>query len=91
MAHIPKLKRLRTEAKLSQARLARLADVDRNTVSACENGKVCQEIKCHMIIDGLNIAYYNKLMRPLDPNMYIVDNALDSVQSSNQMEAVSKK
>lgn len=72
MAHIPKLKSLRMQAGLSQAKLARRADVDRNTVAAAENKKNCQELKCHLIIDGLNKAYYEENGGPLDPKEYIV-------------------
>lgn len=33
-----KIKKLRTEARLSQNRLAAKADLDRGTISNCENG-----------------------------------------------------
>lgn len=76
MSHIPKLKKLRAEARLSQARLARLADVDRATVSAAENGKNCQELKCRMIMDGLNKGHFKAAGRELDADHYIQDGGI---------------
>lgn len=73
MAHIPQLKTLRAKARLSQARLARLADVDRATVSSAENGRNCQEMKCRMIIDGLNKGFFTSNGIELDPDQYLRD------------------
>lgn len=50
MPHIPELKALRLKAELSQAGLARLANIDAQTVSRAENGYEVQDAKCAAII-----------------------------------------
>jgi transcriptional regulator with XRE-family HTH domain len=61
MAHIPRLHEYRMKSKLSQAALARLADIDRETVSRAENGFNVQDVKCAQILDALNnVAPFKK-------------------------------
>ena len=50
----PGLKALRLKAGFSQNKLAREADLDRNTVSAAESGKPVQELSVSKIIQALN-------------------------------------
>lgn len=49
-----RLKSLRMQAGLSQARLGRLADLDRTTVSNAENGKDVQELTVSKMLNVLN-------------------------------------
>jgi transcriptional regulator with XRE-family HTH domain len=48
------IKELRLEARLSIAALARLADVDRNTVERAEEGKPVQDAKAYAIVAALS-------------------------------------
>lgn len=52
----PNLKQLRLEAKLSQNRLARHADLDRTTVSSAENGHEVSEITVSKLSSALTVA-----------------------------------
>ena len=49
MPYIANLKSLRIGCRLSQAALARRANIDRATVSRCENGYSVMDIKCAAI------------------------------------------
>lgn len=48
------LKDLRLEARLSLSKLARKADLDRNTASAAESGRVVQELTVSKIVSVLS-------------------------------------
>lgn len=50
---MPTLKELRLEARLSVSKLARLADVDRQTVERAENGTAIQDVKAYAIVSAL--------------------------------------
>lgn len=52
----PNLRQLRLEAKLSQNRLARQADLDRTTVSSAENGREVSEITVSKLSSALSDA-----------------------------------
>jgi transcriptional regulator with XRE-family HTH domain len=52
----PILKQLRLEAKLSQNKLARLADLDRTTVSKAENGVDVNELSVSKLSSALTKA-----------------------------------
>lgn len=52
----PILKQLRLEAKLSQNKLARLADLDRTTVSKAENGVDVNELSVSKLSSALSKA-----------------------------------
>lgn len=54
MPHIPSLKTLRLKARLSQAQLARSANVDAQTVARAENGYFAQDVKCAAVVEALN-------------------------------------
>ena len=54
MSNDSKLKKLRLEAKVSQARLAGLAELDRGTISAAERGKPIQELTLSKLTDALS-------------------------------------
>lgn len=49
-----RLRKLRMQAGLSQSKLARMADLDRTTVSNAENGKDVQELTISKILRVLN-------------------------------------
>lgn len=49
-----RLRKLRIQAGLSQAKLARMADLDRTTVSNAENGKDVQELTVSKMLNALN-------------------------------------
>ncbi len=59
-----KIKRLRLESKLSLNQLARLADLDRATVSKAEKGGAVSELTLHKIAAALG----QQLERSLDPD-----------------------
>lgn len=67
MPHIPTLAELMLEAKprLSQAKLAAAAGVDRDTVYRASSGYNVGEGKCRDIVDGLNSSEPFKSSRPL--------------------------
>lgn len=48
------IKELRLQARLSIARLAQLADVDRKTVERAEDGLPVQDVKAYAIVDALS-------------------------------------
>jgi len=50
---MPTLKELRLEARLSLTQLARLADVDRQTVDRAENGEPVRDFKASAIAQAL--------------------------------------
>lgn len=56
-----KLKQLRLEAKLSQNKLARKADLDRTTVSNAESGKDVSEITLSKLASALTDALGRKI------------------------------
>jgi DNA-binding XRE family transcriptional regulator len=58
------IKKLRLEAQLSQNKLARLADLDRTTVSSAENGLEISEITLSKLVTALSKA----LGRTISPN-----------------------
>jgi transcriptional regulator with XRE-family HTH domain len=58
-----RLKSLRLEAKLSVSQFARLADLDRATVSKAEKGGAVSELSLHKIAATLS----EELKRPLKP------------------------
>lgn len=58
-----RIKALRLEAKLSQSHLARLADLDRATVSKAEKGTTVSELSMHKMAAALS----QELKRPLVP------------------------
>jgi DNA-binding XRE family transcriptional regulator len=62
------IKNLRLEAKLSLNHLARLADLDRATVSKAEKGGVVSELTIHKMASALS----QELGRPLSPDELIV-------------------
>lgn len=49
-----RVRKLRMQAGLSQAKLARMADLDRTTVSNVENGKNVEELSITKILKILN-------------------------------------
>ncbi len=53
MPFIANLESLRLSLHLSQAKFARLAKIDRETVSRCENCFSIQSLSCAKISDGL--------------------------------------
>lgn len=57
------IKALRLEAKLSLSHFARLADLDRATVSKAEKGKSVSELSLHKMAAALS----QELGRPLAP------------------------
>lgn len=59
-----RIKALRLEAKLSLNHFARLADLDRATVSKAEKGGTVSELTLHKIAAALS----QELDRPLKPN-----------------------
>jgi predicted transcriptional regulator len=50
---MPTLKELRLQARLSVSKLARLADIDRQTVERAENGTAIQDVKAYAIVSAL--------------------------------------
>jgi DNA-binding XRE family transcriptional regulator len=50
---MPTLRQLRLEARLSSTKLARLADVDRQTVVRAESGVPVQDVKAYAIVTAL--------------------------------------
>lgn len=50
---MPTLKELRLEARLSISQLARLADLDRQTVDRAENGEPVRDFKASAIVQAL--------------------------------------
>jgi len=50
------LRHLRFEAKMSQAKLARYADIDRNTLANAESGKQVSEMSIVKIKSALSTA-----------------------------------
>ena len=61
---ISKIKSLRLEAKLSLNQFARLADLDRATISKAEKGGIVSELTLHKIAAALS----QELDRSLDAN-----------------------
>jgi|TARA_R110002094_G_scaffold201460_1_gene172944 DNA-binding XRE family transcriptional regulator len=59
-----KLKRLRLEAQLSQAGLARLAEIDRGTVAAAEKGKQMHELSVSKICTALSKKLGRRIQEP---------------------------
>lgn len=59
-----RIKALRLEAKLSQNHLARLADLDRATVSKAEKGGAVSELTLHKMAAALS----QQLGQPLNPD-----------------------
>lgn len=59
-----RIKALRLEAKLSLNHFARLADLDRATVSKAEKGGTVSELTLHKMAAALS----QELDRPLNPN-----------------------
>ncbi len=55
------LKRLRLKAGLSQNKLAREADLDRNTVSSAESGKWVAELSASKMVQALSRKLGTKL------------------------------
>ncbi len=51
---MPTLTQLRLQARLSVSKLARLADVDRQTVERAENGTAIQDVKAYSIVSALS-------------------------------------
>ncbi len=51
---MPTLKQLRLEARLSVNRLAKLADVDRQTIMRAEAGEHIRELTAYAIVDTLS-------------------------------------
>lgn len=72
MPHIPTLKSLRLRARMSQAQLARAADIDAQTVARAENGYFAQDVKCAAIVQALNATETYK-SDPIDPEEVTVD------------------
>lgn len=48
------LKELRLQSRLSVSKLARMADVDRQTVERAENGTAIQDVKAYAIVTALS-------------------------------------
>lgn len=63
-----KIKALRLEAKLSLSHLARLADLDRATVSKAEKGDSVSELSMHKMAAALS----QELERPLAPEDLVI-------------------
>lgn len=56
MTEANKIKKLRTEARLSQNKLAAKADLDRGTISNCENGGTPSDITVAKLCAALSEA-----------------------------------
>lgn len=50
---MPTLKELRLQARLPVSKLAKLADVDRQTIVRAESGTAIQDVKAYAIIEAL--------------------------------------
>jgi len=59
------LRKTRLDAGLSQNRLARLADLDRGTVSKIERGEDCQELSITKYLKALNDNHLSTYGRQL--------------------------
>ena len=51
---MPTLKELRLQARLSFTQLAKLANLDRQTVERAEEGTPVRDVKAYAIVDALN-------------------------------------
>lgn len=58
----PRLKALRLEARLSQNRLARFADLDRGTLSKAEKGEEIADLTASKIISALSEHLKREIM-----------------------------
>jgi len=67
MPFIDDLQTLRERAGLTRAELARVADVDRATISKIERHSQSRADICNKLINALNERYYNKNGSSLDP------------------------
>ena len=65
MYHIPNLRSLRAEGRISQYQLARSANVSTVTISRIENDLDCQIGTAQRIISALNGLYFGHTQQPL--------------------------
>jgi DNA-binding XRE family transcriptional regulator len=71
MPYIDDLQTLRERAGLTRVELARLAEVDRATLTELEKHNSSRPDICHKIINALNERYYGKNGAALDPDKII--------------------